>query len=84
MFWHGLNDALTFTGLYGAIRENYCSLLAFSISLGFIILMELALGVSAFALAQQNRLSHSIGKRMKLSLDSYNQTGHEGVTKGIT
>ena len=70
------------TGLYGSIRDDYCSLLAFSITLGFIIALEFSLGVSAFALAQQDKLANSIGKKMEDSLSVYNETGNEGVSQG--
>ncbi|CAM6055150.1 unnamed protein product [Sphagnum tenellum] len=73
--------AVSFLGLYGAIREDYRSLLAFSVCLGVVICLEIALGISALALANEDKLAKSIGKRMAKSLEAYNQTGHEGVTK---
>ena len=64
------------------MKEDYCSLLSFIICIGIAIVFELFLGVSAFAMAQKNRLSSSVGNKMLKSMEAYNQTGHEGVTKG--
>ena len=69
-------------GLYGAVREDYCSLLSFIICIGLAILFELFLGVSAFAMAQKNTLASKVGNKMTESMEAYNQTGNEGVTKG--
>ena len=69
-------------GLFGSVREDYCSLMSFAVALGIVIALELSLGVSAFALAKQNRLSAKIAEKMRVSLEIYDQPDHEGVTKG--
>ncbi len=69
-------------GLYGSIREDHCSLLAFTLCLGAAILFELFLSVSAFALVQEKRLGSIIEESMTKSLDVYNQTGYKGITRG--
>ena len=69
------------TGLYGSIKEHYCALLAFSILLSLVIAFEICLGVSAFALAQENRLTSAVAEKLEQSLDNYGRAGHEGVTK---
>ena len=68
-------------GLYGSIKEDYCALLAFSIILSLVIAFEICLGVSAFALAQENRLTSAVAEKLEQSLDNYGRTGHESVTK---
>ena len=69
------------TGLYGSIKEDYCALLAFSIILSLVIAFEICLGVSAFALAQENRLTSAVAEKLEQSLDNYGRAGHAGVTK---
>ncbi len=46
----------TFSGLYGAVKEHYCSLVIFGVCLALAIGVESALGVAAFALVQQRRV----------------------------
>ncbi len=70
------------SGLFGSIREDYCTLLAFSIILSLVIAFEICLGVSAFAMAQENRLASTVADKMQESLDNYGRRDHEGVTKG--
>ena len=56
--------------------------MAFSIILSIVIAFEICLGVSAFALAQENRLTSAVAEKLEQSLDDYGRTGQEGVTKG--
>jgi hypothetical protein len=70
-------------GLYGSIKEDYCTLLAFSIILSLVITFEICLGVSAFALAQENRLASTIAEKMEISLNNYGRKNFDGVTKGV-
>ena len=56
--------------------------MSFAVALGILIALEFSLGVSAFALAKQNRLSNKIAEKMRVSLEIYDQPEHEGVTKG--
>ena len=64
------------------MKEDYCALLAFSVGLTIVISIELALGVAAFALAQQNRLASSIANKMIRTMGQYGEEEHEGVTRG--
>eukprot|EP00095_Tigriopus_kingsejongensis_P009764 maker-scaffold422_size175911-snap-gene-0.37 protein:Tk09764 transcript:maker-scaffold422_size175911-snap-gene-0.37-mRNA-1 annotation:"cd63 antigen" len=73
---------VSFLGLYGSIKEDHCALLAFAITLGIVICLELCLGVGAFAMAQEDRLVQSIAKKMKKSMRHYGEaTEEEGTTK---
>ena len=69
--------------MVGTLKENYCILLSFCITLGLLVLFEVILAVSLFALADKNKLGNSsIEATMITSLEHFNQTGYNGVTKG--
>ena len=71
-------------GIVGTLKENYCILLTFCITLGLLVLFEVILAVSLFALADKNKLGNSsITTTMTTSLEHFNQSGYSGVTKGI-
>ena len=71
-----------FVGLVGAIRENRCLLIAFSIVLGLLICIEIALSVALLALAKERNLGSVVRNRMTASMQHYDDSGYEGVTKG--
>ena len=63
-------------------KVNHCILLGFCIILALIILTELGLAVSLFALVEHGLLNQIIGDTMVKSLIHFNQEGYDGVTKG--
>ena len=69
--------------MVGTLKENYCILLSFCITLGLIVVFEVVLAVSLFALADKSKLGNSaIAATMTTSLEHFNQSGYNGVTKG--
>ena len=69
--------------MVGTLKENYCILLSFCITLGLIVVLEVVLAVSLFALADKSKLGNSaIAATMTTSLEHFNQSGYNGVTKG--
>ncbi len=73
---------VVFAGIIGTVKENYCCLLIYAIILGLSVFVELALAVSLFALAANNSLGSVLESTMTTSLDHFNQSGYDGVTKG--
>lgn len=67
-------------GLVGAIRENRCLLIAFSVVLGFLIFVEIALLVTLLALAREQNLGSIANNKMTESMKRYDEEGYEGVT----
>lgn len=72
---------VSFLGLYGSIREDYCALLAFSVALTIVLCLEIAMGVGAFAMANEDKLVRSIARKMKNSMNNYGPIKNQGVTK---
>ena len=50
--------------------------------LGLLICIEIAVGVSLLALAKEKNLGSVVHDKMTTSMRRYEETGHEGVTKG--
>jgi len=74
--------AIAILGMVGTLKENYCILLSFCITLGLIVVLEVVLAVSLFALADKSKLGNSaIAATMTTSLEHFNQSGYNGVTK---
>ena len=69
-------------GLVGAIRENRCLLIAFSVVLGLLIFVEIALLVTLLALAREQNLGSIANNKMTESMKRYDEEGYEGVTTG--
>ena len=72
-----------FTGIVGTVKENYCCLLLYTIFLGLAVFTEIAMAVSLFAVAADNRPGSFIDNTMRESLEHFDQPGYEGVTKGM-
>uniref|UniRef100_T1II96 Uncharacterized protein n=1 Tax=Strigamia maritima TaxID=126957 RepID=T1II96_STRMM len=60
---------IAFFGCCGAIRENHCMIVTFSVLLGIIFVLELAAGIAAYVL--RNDLQDLIDKGMKDGMDHY-------------
>ena len=70
-------------GIVGAAKTNYCLLMGFCIILALIVLTEVGLAISLFALANRGLLDQVVGDTMRQSLNHFNVEGYEGVTKGM-
>lgn len=70
---------VAFFGCCGAIRENACMMLTFSVLLGLIFVCELAGGIAAYVL--RGEVDKIVNENMQKSLNHYNQTAHGGVTE---
>ena len=70
-------------GIVGATKTNYCLLMGFCIILALIVLTEVGLAISLFALANHGLLDQVVGDTMRQSLNHFNVEGYEGVTKGM-
>ena len=71
-------------GLVGTVKENYCTLLVFCVALALVVCLEVSLAISLFTLASQNKLGDVVNETMMASLEHFNKSGYEGVTKGKT
>ena len=69
---------VAFFGCCGAIKENHCMTLTFSILLGIIFLMEIGAGIAAYKLKSQ--VTGLLYSNMEAGMRNYNQSGYEGVT----
>ena len=85
---------VAFFGCCGAIKENHCMTLTFSILLGIIFLMEIGAGIAAYRLKSEVRFNmvsyvliglniqvkDLLYTNMEKGMQNYNETGFEGVT----
>ena len=69
---------VAFFGCCGAIKENHCMTLTFSILLGIIFLMEIGAGIAAYKLKSQ--VKGLLYDNMEDGMKNYNVSGYEGVT----
>lgn len=70
---------VAFFGCCGAVRENSCMMLTFSVFLGLIFVCELAGGIAAYVL--RGEVNRVLKEAMTTGLGQYNATGHGGVTE---
>ncbi|XP_017075330.2 CD63 antigen [Drosophila eugracilis] len=70
---------ISFFGCWGALKENYCLVLSFSIMLAIIFILELAAGISGYVL--RNDASTLIKTSLTDSLHEYNVVGKNSTTK---
>ncbi|KAH8282586.1 hypothetical protein KR054_008566 [Drosophila jambulina] len=70
---------ITFFGCWGALKENYCLVLSFSIMLAIIFILELAAGISGYVL--RNDASELIKKSLTASMADYNSLQQNPTTK---
>ncbi|XP_046461293.1 CD63 antigen-like [Daphnia pulex] len=70
---------VAFFGCCGAVRENNCMMITFSVFLAVIFICELAGGIAAYVL--RNDVDVTLTENMYKAQQQYNVTGHEGVTE---
>jgi CD63 antigen len=70
---------IAFFGCCGAVKENNCMMMTFSVFLVIIFLCELGGGIAAYIL--RGDLEDVITTGMKKAMTHYNQTDHGGVTE---
>ncbi|KAM7350928.1 tetraspanin 29Fa [Cochliomyia hominivorax] len=68
----------SFFGCWGALKENYCLILSFSVLLGLIFILELAAGISGYVL--RSDAEALIKGTLSDSMASYNTTKTNDVT----
>jgi len=58
---------ITFFGCWGALKENYCLVLSFSVLLAIIFILELSAGISGYVLRSdaEKILAQSLGEALK-------------------
>ncbi|ALC39012.1 Tsp29Fa [Drosophila busckii] len=61
---------ITFFGCWGALKENYCLILSFSVMLFIIFILELSAGISGYVL--RNDAYNLIEKSLNQSMYNYN------------
>ncbi|XP_017120876.1 CD63 antigen [Drosophila elegans] len=70
---------ISFFGCWGALKENYCLVLGFSIMLAIIFILELAAGISGYVL--RNDASKLISTSLTNSLKEYNTFNQNPTTR---
>ncbi|XP_039478996.1 CD63 antigen [Drosophila santomea] len=70
---------ISFFGCWGALKENYCLVLSFSVMLAIIFILELAAGISGYVL--RNDASNLIKNSLTYSLNQYNSDNQNATTK---
>ena len=73
---------VVFLGIVGVAKENYCALLTFCITLGILVVIQIGVAISFFALIRHNKFESLFGSTMRSSLEHFEQDGYDGVTKG--
>uniref|UniRef100_A0A1B0D6J2 Tetraspanin n=1 Tax=Phlebotomus papatasi TaxID=29031 RepID=A0A1B0D6J2_PHLPP len=68
---------IAFFGCYGAIRENYCMVLTFSILLILVFILELAAGISGYVL--RNETMELVETSLRGSMQSYVNNETEAI-----
>ncbi|KAL9929508.1 tetraspanin 29Fa isoform 1-T2 [Glossina fuscipes fuscipes] len=69
---------ISFFGCWGALKENYCLILTFSVLLGIIFILELSAGISGYVL--RSDAESLIKVTLTDSLGKYNNTKVDEVT----
>lgn len=69
---------VAFFGCCGAIKENNCMMITFSIFLALIFICEIAGGIAAYVL--RSDVDTVLTENMNKALNQYNATDHGGVT----
>ncbi|SPP81515.1 CD63 antigen [Drosophila guanche] len=69
---------ITFFGCWGALKENYCLVLSFSIMLAIIFILELSAGISGYVL--RNDAASLIKTSLESSLKDYNSFNQNPTT----
>lgn len=70
---------VTFFGCCGAVKENHCMTVTFSVLLALIFLLELGAGIGAYMMRQEVR--GIIETNMEKGLLNFNKEGYRGVTE---
>lgn len=70
---------VTFFGCCGAIKENHCMTITFSVLLALIFIVELGAGIAAYMMRSEVR--NIIEVNMEKGLKNFEVAGHDGVTK---
>lgn len=70
---------VTFFGCCGAIKENHCMIMTFSVLLALIFLVELGCGIAAYTMKSEVR--STIETQMEKGLLNYGRKGYTGVTE---
>ena len=73
--------SLSILGIVGASLKNVYILLTSSVFLALIILTKFSLLITIFVLAKQHKLGQVIEKPMMKSLQHFEKSGYDGVTK---
>lgn len=69
---------ITFFGCWGALKENYCLILSFSVMLFIIFILELAAGISGYVL--RNDAYDLIQTELSSSMKDYNSSTQTATT----
>ncbi|KAH8418838.1 hypothetical protein KR222_001031 [Zaprionus bogoriensis] len=69
---------ITFFGCWGALKENYCLILSFSVMLFIIFILELAAGISGYVL--RNDAYNMLNKTLTDSMFKYNSSSQSETT----
>ncbi|XP_030377604.1 CD63 antigen [Scaptodrosophila lebanonensis] len=69
---------IAFFGCWGALKENYCLVLSFSVMLGIIFILELSAGISGYVL--RNDAYDLISKQLSSTLKDYSNTTQSDTT----
>ncbi|KAH8283447.1 hypothetical protein KR018_002126 [Drosophila ironensis] len=69
---------ITFFGCWGALKENYCLVLSFSVMLAIIFILELSAGISGYVL--RNDATKLIQTSLLDSITKYNSSTQSPIT----
>jgi len=71
-----------FFGCCGAYKENYCMTMTFAVLLGIIFILEIAAGITAYAM--RNQVKTFVEGALSESMGKYGNASNPGITRSWT
>jgi len=68
-----------FFGCCGAYKENYCMTMTFAVLLGIIFILEIAAGITAYAM--RNQVKGFVEEALNESMNQYNDPSKPGIVR---
>jgi len=70
---------IAFLGCCGAVRENHCMIMTYSVLVGLLLIMELGAGIAAFAL--EDDVEQMVSTEMKKTMEKYHQPNNTDIVR---
>lgn len=70
---------IAFLGCCGAVRENHCMIMTYSVLVGLLLIMELGAGIAAFAL--EDDVEEMVSEGLNMTMKDYGMENKTDITK---